>query len=242
MPEFKMAPPEFAYLEGKLLRGGIPPHHVKRTVNELQHHYLDLYEAAMNSGISAEQAKQEALATLGEEKDLVKQMLSEKHLRTWSSRYPWAIYGLGPLFLATLVSTAPIGVFESLVILSEDMTIYLMPDWMQNSLIQSLINGVFFLASYIMPLIIMGCMWLQISKRRDSLVWPVVGATLLCVAAASYNVDINWPDLSGSHIFLSGDFNFKTMLIRTIVNVALVAGFVAYSFRRYGFFEKLADR
>ena len=242
MSKSKIAPPEFAYLEDKLLRGGIAPHHVKRTVNELQHHYLDLYEAAMNSGISAEQAKPEALATLGEEKDLVKQMLSEKHLRTWSSRYPWAIYGLGPLFLATLVSTAPIGVFESLVILSEDMTIYLMPHWMQNSLIQSLINGIFFLATYIMPLIIMGCMWFQISKRRDSLVWPVIGTTLLCVAAASYNVNINWPDLSGSHIFLSGDFNLKTMLIRTIFNVALVAGFVAYSFRKYRFYNDIADR
>jgi hypothetical protein len=88
----------------------------------------------------------------------------------------------------------------------------------------------------------MGCMWLQISMRRDSLAWPVIGSTLLCIAAAGYNVNINWPDLSGSHIFLSGDFNFKTMLTRTIVNASLVAAFMVYSFSKYGFFEKPAHK
>jgi hypothetical protein len=58
MSKSKIAAPEFSYLEDKLLRGGIPPRQVRRTVTELQGHYLDLYEAAMTSGISAEQAKQ----------------------------------------------------------------------------------------------------------------------------------------------------------------------------------------
>jgi hypothetical protein len=144
MSKSKTVPPEFSYLEDKLLRGGIAPNQVKRTITELQDHYLDLFEEAMISGVSVEEAKQEALSSLGREQDLIKQMLSQKNLHTWSSRYPWAIYGFGPFFLALLVSSAPIGILESLVILSEDMTIYLMPHWMQNSLMQSLINGVFF--------------------------------------------------------------------------------------------------
>ena len=223
MFQSKITPPEFSYLAEKLLRGGIAPRQVKRTVAELQDHYIDLYEEAIGHGISEEKAKQEAHSALGNEQDLIKEMLSQKKLLSWASRYPWAIYGFGPIFFAVIIASAPIGILESLLILSEDMTIYLMPDWMQNSLIQHLTNSTFFVSSYIIPIIILGYMCFQVSKRRDSLVWPIIGATLLCVVAASYNVNINWPDLPGSHIYLYGDFNFKTMVIRALVNVTLAA-------------------
>ena len=73
----KITPPEFSYLAEKLLRGGIAPRQVKRTVAELQDHYIDLYEEAIGHGISEEKAKQEAHSALGNEQDLIKEMLSQ---------------------------------------------------------------------------------------------------------------------------------------------------------------------
>jgi len=242
MFQSKITPPEFSYLAEKLLRGGIAPRQVKRTVAELQDHYMDLYEEAIVHGISEERAAQDALSSLGKEQDLIKEILSQKKLLSWASRYPWTTYGFGPIFLAIVIATAPIGILESLLILSEDMTIYLMPDWMQSSFIQHLTNATFFLASYIMPIIITGYMCFQVSIRRDPLVWPIIGATFMCIFAASYNININWPDLPGYHMYLFGDFNFRTFLMRTVINATLITVFMTFCFKKYRFFKELTDR
>jgi hypothetical protein len=248
MAESEITPPTFSHLAECLLRGGIPPHLVKRTVAELQDHYIDLYGEAVFRGLSAQEAEQEALLHIGKEQDLINEALSQKALRSWSSRYPWAIYGLWPSLFAILVGAIPIWIFEPLLTISDDMTVYLMPDWMQSPLIQNLTNGVFFLASYIIPLIIAGYVCHQASIRRDALRWPIFGIVLLCTIAGSYNVSIIWPDLPGTHIYLSGGFDIpgltlkSKMLIRALANLTLVAIFMAWCLNNCRFHKNCPNR
>ena len=241
MVQPEMVPPTFSYLADSLLRGGIAPRRVRRTVVELQDHYADLYDEAVTRGLSAQDAEQEARSRLGKEQDLIKEVLSQQVLRSWSSRYPWAIYGLGPAFFAIVVAIVPVLIFVLLMdtMTSEQTTVYLPPDWMQSALIQNLTDGVFFLASYIMPLIIAGYVCYQVSIQRDALGWPILGVVLLCTIAASYTVNITWSDLPETQFHLSAGFDLpgfaakSKMPVRTLSNLTLVAIFMAWCRTRY---------
>ena len=93
---------QFPRLSERLLRAGIAPRHVRRTVRELSDHYDDLLRAEKESGAASELAQSRARARLGNEDDLAAAMLSRPELRSLTARFPWAVFGLGPVLLLVL--------------------------------------------------------------------------------------------------------------------------------------------
>ena len=78
----------FESLRLELLRGGVAPLYVERTILELGEHYADLDSAALASGYGAEEAARAARAALGSERAIAAAVLARPELLTFSTRWP----------------------------------------------------------------------------------------------------------------------------------------------------------
>jgi hypothetical protein len=100
---------EFEALRLELLRGGVSPIYVERTIIELGEHYEDLERDALGAGMSREDAARAARTALGSEQALVRAVLARPELLSWSRRWPT---------LALCVrSAAAVGILPALPIL-----------------------------------------------------------------------------------------------------------------------------
>jgi hypothetical protein len=79
---------QFEALRLELLRGGIAPVYIERTLTELDEHLADLEEAARASGLCAEEAERSARAALGDERAIAAAILQRPELLAWSARHP----------------------------------------------------------------------------------------------------------------------------------------------------------
>jgi len=78
----------FESLRLELLRSGVNPVYVERTLLELEEHYVDLESAALASGLGANEAARVALASLGNQRAIAAAILDHPELLTFSTRYP----------------------------------------------------------------------------------------------------------------------------------------------------------
>jgi hypothetical protein len=100
----------FENLSERLLSAGIAPRHVRRYVAELRDHFDDLMQEELADGASSSEAEARARTQLGSDETLAAAMLDRPELRSFASRYPLLIFGVGPaavlactLVLATLL-------------------------------------------------------------------------------------------------------------------------------------------
>jgi hypothetical protein len=78
--------PDFASLSERLLRGGVAPKYVRRTVTELRDHFSDVKDEALASGLSHDEAEREASSRLGTEDVIVDDILAKPELQSWAAR------------------------------------------------------------------------------------------------------------------------------------------------------------
>ena len=97
-----MPQPRFDRLTERLLHAGIAPRHVRRYVRELSDHFDDLVRMETADGAPRELAETKALSRLGNDDDLANAMLSRPELRSFMARYPWAVFGAGPILMLGL--------------------------------------------------------------------------------------------------------------------------------------------
>lgn len=81
-------PEPFGALRLELLRGGVSPLYVDRTILELSEHYEDLQSDALESGLSRDAAAQAAHARLGSVETIAAAVLARPELLSWSHRWP----------------------------------------------------------------------------------------------------------------------------------------------------------
>ncbi|HEX4104819.1 MAG TPA: hypothetical protein VHX92_01180, partial [Rhizomicrobium sp.] len=94
-----MPQPRFERLSERLLAAGIAPRHVRRYVRELRDHFDDVMREEKAGGASRELAETRALSRLGNDEDLAQAMLSKPELRSLTARFPWAVFGIGPIVM-----------------------------------------------------------------------------------------------------------------------------------------------
>jgi len=78
----------FESLRLELLRSGVAPVYVERTIVELGEHYDDLESAGLAAGLGAEEAARTARATLGNERQIAAAVLARPELLTFNTRWP----------------------------------------------------------------------------------------------------------------------------------------------------------
>jgi hypothetical protein len=100
---------EFEALRLELLRGGVSPIYVERTIIELGEHYEDLERDALGAGMSRDEAAKAARMALGSQEVIIRAVLARPELLSWSRRWPT---------LALCVrSAAAVGILPALPIL-----------------------------------------------------------------------------------------------------------------------------
>ena len=92
-------PKPFHKLREQLLHAGVAPRHVHRYLGELTDHLADLRTEEMHSGRNAGDAESEAFTRLGNMDDLAKAMIEQRQFQSWSTRAPWAMFGLAPVLV-----------------------------------------------------------------------------------------------------------------------------------------------
>jgi len=92
------------HLHAELVKLGCPAPAARRMVREMADHREDLKKAAVDSGLSAVEAEQQAESRLGEPVVLAQQLTQSWRQSAWYGRHPMVAFGLAPLLLAPFVS------------------------------------------------------------------------------------------------------------------------------------------
>ncbi len=87
----------FHELRERLLRGGVAPRHAGRYLGELADHLANLVAEEECAGCNRRDAEYSALIRLGSADDLASAMIEKHQFQSWSSRAPWAVFGLAPI-------------------------------------------------------------------------------------------------------------------------------------------------
>jgi hypothetical protein len=220
-----MGEPDFPTIRERLLRGGIAPKHVRRTIGELRDHYADLVAEAMSRGAGSAQAASEARQRLGDEETLVAEVLGRRELRSWAHRWPWAIYGLTPpLILVAAISAVLIALFVPIYVLTSQWG----RGWMPPGWFQLLVEIARGLSMFGLPLMVAAGVCLSAGRRRSGLLWPLVGVVLVALIGGAIDLQIRWPRpgqpgaLSVGLSLLPPFPGFGGMLLRTALSTVLV--------------------
>jgi len=100
--------PEFNQLRRELLRSGIAPRHVRRTIDELQDHHEDLVEQELADGASRADALASAGDRLGQVSDIALAVQAQPELRSWAFRFPRIAALVYPITFVALLPAAPV--------------------------------------------------------------------------------------------------------------------------------------
>ena len=84
-------------LQLTLLRGGVAPKYVRRTIKELQQHHSDLVQELLNSGLNHDEALIKANHEIGTEQTIAREVLTKQELMSWAHRFPKLILLAAPV-------------------------------------------------------------------------------------------------------------------------------------------------
>ena len=90
---------QFNELRERLLRAGVAPRHARRYLAELNAHLSDLIAEEASAGRNPADAQATALSRLGAIDQLASAMIDRREFQSWSTRTPWAVFGLAPILL-----------------------------------------------------------------------------------------------------------------------------------------------
>jgi len=176
----------------QLLKGGIAPGKIDRTIRELQEHYLDLKNKALEDGVSEREAEQRASAALGDEQTLVVEYLNKPELQSFTSRFPKVFFLFGP----TIAALASLGIFASLLYFLASTR-----SWFSNMSAGAdiavwekiLIEGLLVSNCYlVVPLLVIATVVFA-KQRMATLLWPALGILALAVLGSGWAYTLSWP-------------------------------------------------
>jgi len=187
----------FDQLRERLLRAGVAPRHVRRYVTELRDHFDDVVREEIEKGINQSAAEYMARARIGSDDQLSAVMLARPDLRSITSRFPWAVFGVGPVLMLVIVIVATV-LIEGLFLYSHRELVRLWgetlpatpPDW-----VKVLVFQWNFLVTYVAPLMVAALLVVLGVRQRMSAHWIMFGVALVCIVGAFHLVDATWGDL-----------------------------------------------
>lgn len=180
----------FSALRERLLRAGVAPKHVRRTVTELEAHRQDILLELRDRGVPAAQAEVEARARLGSDDTLAASVLARPELRSWARKRPWAAFAIVPVvsFVAAFALWAVV-----FIVLVEQLKSVLGMSLLDRAGVRPIAEFLFSTALWGMPVLVGGiCLWFA-GARRAGVAWPIVGVAIISLTAAAMNLTLEWP-------------------------------------------------
>jgi len=220
----------FDPLHEELLRGGVGRRHARRYVTELRDHLDDLVAEEIAAGHAPGEARERAMARLGDMEALAQAMTARSEFRAWTARAPATAYVLAPpLALCLGVALAMCAIVLMVNVLRpENSGAASLPAWTPP-----LVDAVVGLVNAALAVLIGWGLALGAVRNRVSALWPLLGFVVLAAAGAALQVDVTLP-LAGrpgevelhsgfdEPLFVSGGFGARFV-------VDLLAIFAAYA-------------
>jgi hypothetical protein len=241
-----MPQPCFDHLSERLLHAGIAPRHVRRYARELSDHFDDLVREEIAGGSARMPAEARAVSRLGHDDDLADAMLARPELRSLTARYPWAVFGLGPVVLLALGVAAAlfleVGIILFLNWVLLDVIGYL-PGSAAIKVANAKIATEIFtayntLAVYAAPLVFAWLFTRVGSRQRMPRAWIVLGVVLVCVLGGFQNLIFYDTGCKGcGHLLVQSAFippfpHFVEGVARAAINLAIAGAFWGFTARR----------
>ena len=216
-----MAELPYAGLERRLLAGGVTARRARRLVGELQAHYVDLLAARSEAGLSAEAAARVALECLGDEDLLARRILAQPRLLSWSRRWPWAVYGAGPLLLYPLALAAMCALIVLVGVACRPLA-----STAPHRLLQVL-ESLRLFSLYAPPALLTAILWVTAGRRGVAGGWIALSVALLAGFGSVTNVDVTLHSVgAGIGVNLHWAVLVRLLLRRCLPN-ALAGGLLA---------------
>lgn len=229
-----MRNPYFRGLRRRLLRGGMAPRHVDRTVKELRHHFDDLEQRALSAGMSPSDAAGQAAERLGDRELIIEEVLARPELKSWADRWPWGIYGIVPVVVLVLAVVGSLLGVVGLLQLAENSS-GLSPAAFANAAFdqwwaRALLETWRVCTVYALPVLLAGGLCVFAARRDTPVLWPTVGVFLILLLGFSYDVTVVPPagpdELAtlGAGIGFSTDRLLSMRVLRLLIPLILVLG------------------
>jgi len=177
-----MSKPRFDELRERLLRAGIGPSHVRRYVRELREHYHDLYRAELARGLPPKATEHAARTRLGSDDVLAESMLARPELRSIAARFPALVFGAAPLLIWLALATLAV------VALRSGGAWY---EVRSQVPLDRLVRGVELTCLAfvrVLPVLVSAGVFWSAMRRRSRALWPITGAAVVTLVAASITV------------------------------------------------------
>jgi hypothetical protein len=227
---------DFREMRVELIRGGVAPKYIERTLMELNTHYRELKNQAIIDGLAENEAQERARQAIGNESTLVKEILSKPELKSLSWRFPKTLFILAPLLALVLSIGIFLGVLILLFIYLPSMT-EMDPGTSPALWIKMLLEISSIFNLYLMPSILAVFTILFAKQRMVDLKFPIIGIALLTIIGSGWAYSIEWPtavaqgnmSFNWGYSFLpryiSGDHDMKNY-VQIMVTLAL--SFIAW--------------
>ena len=220
---------QFSELNERLLRAGIAPRHVRRYVTELRDHFDDLVREETEKGSKQEIAEDVARTRIGSNDELAAVMLARPGMRSVTARFPWAVFGLGPVLMLALVVAMAILIEGGIVFWGPEIPRWSV-DWARFSF-----DALNWAVTYSAPLGIAALVVLVGVRQRSRGAWIVAGAAIVCIVGAFHDVGIQWSDSPASPSTLNASFALappfpRHMLIAGMFRAAINMGLVGVGY------------
>ncbi len=170
----------FDGLREQLLRAGIAPRHVRRTLAELRHHHDDLMAEERAHGVRGAAADAAARERLGSDDALAAAVLARPGLRSVSARFPWLVFAILPPFTALfgslllVIAMLLLGVKSGAIIPDHRNIAHWVPAWYTWTS-----GGIMFAVNFLIPgLLGFLLAWLA-QRQRMKPFWPLLGMALI---------------------------------------------------------------
>lgn len=235
--------PDFKAIKRRLLRGGVAPGHVKRTIRELGHHQADLVADARSTGASPEEAAMLARRRLGSDDRIVRAVLSRPELKSWAHTWPWAIYAVAPLVcycLVIVLIAGSIGIW--LEIAHERLTQEAFFNMVTIGWVRFLFEHFTLLILHSLSVVAAAVICYIASQRDMPVLWPAIGVVVVLVFGSGLNAFFHYPDTpEGPGSFGGGvGASWRTLAQGTLSSVVILAAYLGWR-RRHRASERRAD-
>jgi len=227
-----MLQPCFDRLSERLLAAGIAPRHVRRYVRELSDHFDDLVREESEGGASRELAQTRALSRLGHESDLAEAMLARPELRSLTSRFPWAVFGLGPIALLALSVVG--GIFLEIWIINHTSFVWawfhMQPSPATARVATKIYTAYNTLVVFGGPLLFAWLFTWIGTRQRMPQAWIIAGVAIVCVLGGFQNLIFYDTGCRGcGHLLMQSAFippfpHFAEGVARAAMNLAIAGG------------------
>ena len=197
-----------------MLRNGVAPKYVRRTILELSSHFAELKSQALREGLSELEASRRAQGEIGDDATILKEVLSKPELRSWQSRFPRLFFLIAPSL--TLITSFAL-VVASLLYFAYSAS--WLGDMESGADIaawrKGVINGWFMLNCYLVaPLLALATVAMAKERLIEPL-WPAFGILLLALLGCGWAYSIAWPTAETAGSFsLNWGYSFFPRAVR----------------------------